>query len=43
MSLTRIFYKRIESGGLNHELREGIGCRLNTNLTGIRNRICFEF
>ena len=34
MSLTRIFYNSIESGGLNHELREGIGCRLNTNLTG---------
>jgi hypothetical protein len=32
--LTRIFYKKLESGGLNHRLEEGIGCRLNTDLTG---------
>jgi len=32
--LTRIYYKRIESDGLNHRLEEGIGCRLNTDLTG---------
>lgn len=29
-----MFYKRIESGGLNHRLDEGAGCRLNTDLTG---------
>jgi hypothetical protein len=32
--LNRIFYKGIASGGLNHRLNEGIGCRLNTDLTG---------
>ncbi|MDH3721233.1 MAG: hypothetical protein OER74_06980 [Desulfobacteraceae bacterium] len=41
--LARIFYKRIASGGLNHGLEERIGCRLNTDFTGIRNRICFAF
>ena len=34
MKLARIFYKRIKSGGLNHRLDEGVGCRLNTDLTG---------
>ena len=32
--LARIFYKGIASGGLNYRLDEGIGCRLNTDLTG---------
>jgi len=27
-------YKRIASGGLNYRLYEGVGCRLNTDLTG---------
>lgn len=41
MILARIFYKRIKSGGLDHRLEKGIGCRLNMDFTGIRNRICF--
>ena len=29
-----MFYKRIGSGGLNCGVDEGVGCRLNTDLTG---------